>query len=299
MSSQAQQPTQTERKTTMKKTLISAAALTILAAPAFAAGHASPASGYGLTNDGRTLVMFPGLVEAGASVDLSTPVDAIAYRPVTGDVIGITRDGMVYGIDTATGAVTAMENTVAPEVMIGADAAMGFDFNNQIDAVRAVTTDGVNLVYFPMGFGDMDDRANSVLRFTDLAYAAGDANEGSAPMIFANAYTNAINGMTASETAQYALDAETNALVTLANNAGTLATVAPITIDGAVADLSIMGGFEIVSPAEGENMAYAILMLEGADTSGLYSIDLSTGEATMMADAGMRTYTGFAAMLPN
>jgi hypothetical protein len=283
----------------MKKTLISAAALTILAAPAFAAGHASPASGYGLTNDGRTLVMFPGLVEAGASVDLSTPVDAIAYRPVTGDVIGITRDGMVYGIDTATGAVTAMENTVAPEVMIGADAAMGFDFNNQIDAVRAVTTDGVNLVYFPMGFGDMDPRANSVLRFTDLAYAAGDANEGSAPMIFANAYTNAINGMTASETAQYALDAETNALVTLANNAGTLATVAPITIDGAVADLSIMGGFEIVSPAEGENMAYAILMLEGADTSGLYSIDLTSGEATMMADAGMRAYTGFAAMLPN
>lgn len=283
----------------MKKTLISAAALTILAAPAFAAGHASPASGYGLTDDGRTLVMFPGLVETGASVDLSTPVDAIAYRPVTGDVIGITRDGMVYGIDTVTGAVTPMENTVAPEVMIGADAAMGFDFNNQIDAVRAVTTDGLNLVYFPMGFGDMDDRANSVLRFTDLAYAAGDANEGSAPMIFANAYTNAINGMTASETAQYALDAETNALVTLANNAGTLATVAPITIDGAVADLSIMGGFEIVSPAEGENMAYAILMLEGADTSGLYSIDLTTGEATMMADAGMRAYTGFAAMLPN
>ncbi|MGJ8588707.1 MAG: DUF4394 domain-containing protein [Yoonia sp.] len=283
----------------MKKTLISAAALTILAAPAFAAGHASPASGYGLTDDGRTLVMFPGLVEAGASVDLSTPVDAIAYRPVTGDVIGITRDGMVYGIDTVTGAVTPMENTIAPEVMIGTDAAMGFDFNNQIDAVRAVTTDGLNLVYFPMGFGDMDDRANSVLRFTDLAYAAGDANEGSAPMIFANGYTNAINGMTASETAQYALDAETNALVTLANNAGTLATVAPITIDGAVADLSIMGDFEIVSPAEGENMAYAILMLEGADTSGLYNIDLTTGEATMIADAGMRAYTGFAAMLPN
>lgn len=299
MLSQAHRPTQHERKTTMKKTLISAAALTILAAPAFAAGHASPASGYGLTNDGRTLVMFPGLVEAGASVDLSTPVDAIAYRPVTGDVIGITRDGMVYGIDTVTGAVTAMDNTVAPEVMIGADAAMGFDFNNQIDAVRAVTTDGVNLVYFPMGFGDMDARANSVLRFTDLAYAAGDANEGSAPMIFANAYTNAINGMTASETTQYALDAETNALVTLANNAGTLTTVAPITIDGAVADLSVMGGFEIVSPAEGENMAYAILMLAGADTSGLYSIDLTTGEATMMADAGMRAYTGFAAMLPN
>lgn len=283
----------------MKKTLISAATLTILAAPAFAAGHASAASGYGLTNGGSTLVMFPGLVEAAGSVDLASPVDAIAYRPVTGDLLGITRDGMVYTIDTDTGALTAMDNAVAPEVMIGADAAIGFDFNNQIDAVRAVSTDGVNLVYFPMGFGDNDARANSVLRFTDLAYAEGDVNQGQTPAIFANAYTNAVNGMTATETAQYALDAATDALVTLANNAGTLATVAPISINGAPADISAMGGFDIVSGMEGENMAYAILMLEGSDTSGLYAIDLQSGAATLMADAGTGAFTGFAAMLPN
>lgn len=283
----------------MKHNLICATALTVLAAPAFAAGHASPATGYGLTDNGSALIMFPGLAETGGTLQLDSAVDAIAYRPVTGDLLGITRNGMIYGIDTGTGALTAMDNAIAPEVMIGADAAIGFDFNNQIDAVRAVTTDGVNLVYFPMGFGDNDERANSVLRFTDLAYAEGDANQGQTPAIFANAYTNAVKGMMASETAQYALDANTDALVTLANNAGTLATVAPITIDGAAADVSAMGGFDIVSGAEGENMAYAVLMLEGAETSGLYGINLATGEATMMAEAGTGTFSGFAAMLPN
>lgn len=283
----------------MKHTMICATALTVLAAPAFAAGHASPATGYGLTDNGSALIVFPGLVETGDTLQLDMAVDAIAYRPVTGDLLGMTRDGMIYSIDTTTGTLTAMNNTVAPEVMVAADAAVGLDFNNQIDAVRAVTTDGVNLVYFPMGFGDNDERANSVLRFTDLAYAEGDVNAGRTPAIFANAYTNAVNGMTASETAQYALDAETNALVTLANNAGTLATVAPITIEGTEADISAMGGFDIVSGMEDENSAYAVLMLEGSATSGLYAIDLQSGAATLMADAGMTELTGFAAMLPN
>jgi len=42
---------------------------------------------------------------------------------------------------------------------------VAFDFNNAIDAVRAVSSAGDNLVYFPVGFGDNDARANSVRRF--------------------------------------------------------------------------------------------------------------------------------------
>ena len=281
----------------MKNLIISASALTLIAAPLFADGHASPASGYGLTDDGTAIVMLPGLVEAGEKIMLDGQVDAIAYRPVTGDLMGITRTGDVFAIDTQTGALTSTMATVADTVMVGDDAAVGFDFNNKIDAVRAVTTDGVNLVYFPVGFGDMDDRANSVLRFTDLAYAAGDTNEGTTPMIYANAYTNAVNGAKQDATAQYALDAATDSLVTLANNEGTLTTVAPITIADEAVDLAAMGGFEIVSPEAGTNTAYAILMLEGAEMSGLYSIDLETGAATKTTDL-MGSYAGFAANLP-
>ena len=120
---------------------------------------------------------------------------------------------------------------------------------------------------------------------------------GTKPMILVNAYTNAINGATAGATFQYALDAATDTLVSLANNAGTLETIGKITVDGVPVNLVPMGGFDIVSAKEGEDMALAILNMEGAASAGLYEIDLETGAATMKADLGMRGITGFAASL--
>ena len=153
------------------------------------------------------------------------------------------------------------------------------------------------LVYFPDGFGDGDEKAGSVRRFTSLAYAEDDAMAGSTPMVFANAYTNAINGKTAGGTFQYALDAGADTLISLDNNAGTLKTVGKLTVDGEPIDIAPMGGFDIVSPAEGEDMAYAILTMEGAENAGLYAIDLESGAATMLADLGMGGVSGFAASL--
>jgi hypothetical protein len=268
--------------------------LAALALPAHADGHAT-LMGHALANGGSTLLVMADLSMPGEVMahDLAMPIDAIAYRPVTGDLLGYTN-GAIYAIDPMSGAMTDLGATVMDGAMVADGAMVGFDFNNAIDAVRVVSSAGDNLVYFPEGFGDNDERAGSLRRFTDLAYASGDANAGATPMIFANAYTNAIAGVKASGTLQYALDAATDALVTLANNDGTLATIAPVTVDGMAADLSGMGGFDIVSPAEGRDMAYAILQMDGGDSAGLYSIDLSTGAATMLADLGMGGITGFA-----
>lgn len=278
----------------MKNALIFAAAVSVSAAPLFADGHAMAAMGMGLSADGSQLVMFPGLTEKGDTLDLKGgTLDAIAYRPVTGELIGFSKTDGVFVVNIETGDLTSTAATIGEGVMMGADAAVGFDFNNKIDAVRAVSADGVNLVYFPTNFGD--EKANSVLRFTDLAYAEGDANAGATPEIFANAYTNAVDGGKSAETFQYALDSGTDSLVSLANNAGTLATIAPIMVDGAAVDISAMGGFDILSAQEGDNMAVALLTIDGK--AGLYGIDLETGAATMMADAGMDGFAGFAAML--
>ncbi|MBV7410461.1 DUF4394 domain-containing protein [Maritimibacter sp. DP1N21-5] len=279
------------------KTLTTAATLaltTALAAPALADAHANT-MGYALADDGMTLVTMASIAEPAAvqTYELSEKLHAIAYRPVTGELLGF-GDGKIVSVNAMTGEITDLGATFGDNAMTGGDY-VAFDFNNAIDAVRAVGSDGANLVYFPEGFGDGDERAGSVMRFTDAAYGAGDANEGTTPMIFANAYTNAIPGAKASETAQFALDAETNALVTLANNDGTLGTVGPIMVDGAEADISAWGGMDIMSASEGENAAYAILQMEGADTAGLYMIDLETAEATMLADLGMGGFTGFAA----
>ncbi|MGR3491666.1 MAG: DUF4394 domain-containing protein, partial [Shimia sp.] len=172
-------------------------------------------------------------------------------------------------------------------------------FNNAIDAVRAVSSDGSNLVYFPEGFGDNDERANSVRRFTDPFYVEGDQWADQTPSIFANAYTNAINGMTAESTFQYALDNQTNSLVSLANNAGELMTVGILTIDGETADVTGMGGFDIFSPEEGTDVALAILQLDGDENAGFYQVDLESGALTLVADLGMGGFTGFAVSMPS
>ncbi|TFL16242.1 DUF4394 domain-containing protein [Jannaschia formosa] len=275
------------------KTLSTAALALLAAAPAHAMGHAA-LSGYALADDGATLVTMasiaaPGDVQTHA---LATPLRGLAYRPVTGALLGYA-DGAIYEIDPMSGALTDLGATFMEDAAIG-EGAVAFDFNNQIDAVRAVGADGSNLVYFPEGFGDGDERANSVRRFTDAFYVEGDANAGATPQIFANAYTNAIAGSTASATAQYALDAGTDALVTLANNAGELATVGPLTLDGAPVDIAATGGFDIVSPEEGTDLAFAILQIEGAGSAGLYQLDLASGALTELADLGMGGVTGFA-----
>ena len=274
--------------------LAATAATLALGAPASAMGHAGT-MGYALAEDGATLVTMadiaaPGEVRTHA---LETPLRAIAYRPVTGQLLGYA-DGTIFEVDPASGALTDLGATFMDDATIG-EGAVAFDFNNQIDAVRAVGADGSNLVYFPDGFGDGDERANSVRRFTDAFYVDGDANAGQTPEIFANAYTNAIDGTTASSTAQYAIDAQTNALVTLANNAGELASVGFLTIDGETVDVIPMGGFDIVSEAEGSDLAYAVLQMDGADTAGLYLVDLGTGALTSLGDLGMGGFTGFAA----
>lgn len=279
----------------IRNTLIASAAVTVMATAPALADHHAKLMGYALAGDGMTLVTMESLANPGdvSTYDLSARLDAIAYRPVTGDLLGFSREGAVYEIDAATGEMTDMGATFAEDAMM-TGVAVAFDFNNAIDAVRAVGSDGVNLVYFPKGFGDNDERANSVLRFTDAFYAAGDTNEGVEPLIYANAYTNAISSMTAGSTFQYALDARTNALVSLANNAGELKTIGAVTIDGEAADLVTAGGFDIVSPQEGTDMAYAVLQIDGSGTSGLYSINLETAEATLLADLGMTGISGFA-----
>lgn len=281
----------------MKTPALVTSLIALAATPALAKENAA-ISGYALTDGGATLVVMSDVHNPGdaTTYNLASPLKAIAWRPVTGELLGFS-DGMIATIDPMSGEMTDLEATFMDDAMIGEDTMVAFDFNNKIDAVRAVTSAGDNLVYFPEGFGDNDERAGSVRRFTSLAYAEGDAMEGTKPMIFANAYTNAINEKTAGSTFQYALDAETDTLVSLANNEGTLETIGEITVDGNPVDLAPMGGFDIVSASEGENMAFAILQMEGADTAGLYEIDLETGAAVMKADLGMGGITGFAASL--
>lgn len=269
--------------------------LALLAAPVLADGHAGT-MGYALSGDGTSLMVMDSLASPGdaRSVTLSAPVRSIAWRPVTRELVGFA-DGMIVTINPTTGETMDQSATFMDDAMIAEGSVVAFDFNNKIDAVRAVGSTGENLVYFPSDFGD--ERANSVRRFTNLFYAEGDMSEGAEPLIFANAYTNAISGVKAGSTFQYALDARANALVSLANNAGTLKSIGLITINGKPVDILPVGGFDIVSAKEGTDAAYAVLQIDGQDVAGLYAIDVTSGAATLLTDLGTSDISSFAASM--
>ena len=245
-----------------------------LAVAAFGSGAAvampvtENAFGVSLGDNGTTLVTMSNLNMPGALTGIpiteggmERELSALAYRPQTGQLYGYSdQTDTVYLIDQSTGAVTAeVTSPDATEVET-----LGFDFNNQVDAARLVTTSDKNFVFDPKA-----DPA-TFTRVTDLAYAMGDMFDGQDPNIIGNAYTNAVPN--ASTTLQYALDSQQDALVTLANNAGTLDTVGLLFSDGAPLDFGTDGGFDILSFAEGDNRAFALLST--AVGEGLYHLDL-------------------------
>lgn len=121
--------------------------------------------------------------------------------------------------------------------------------------------------------------------FPHTSFAPGAANHGTEPLVFASAWTKANAGQKAGGTFQNVLDARTDALVSLACNAGELATIATVTVNGDTVDLVTVGGFD-TSLGEGTDMANAILLMDGAAPPGLDTINLETAKATLMADLG-------------
>lgn len=241
-------------------------------------------TGYSLGNNGATLVTMNDLDDPTdvSGVDLSDNVilNALAYRPNTDQLYGFAQEtGIVYTVDRNTGQVAAQATIDAsdPGVNVGE---VGMDFNNVLDAARIVSTNEDNVVYFPDGNPDFS-------RVTDLAYNAGDVNEGEDPSVFANAYTNQVP--MPEETTQFVLDSELDILATLDNNEGTINTIGQVAVDGEVVDFSATGGFDIFSTMVGDNTGYALLST--VDGEGLYRFD--SLEATGANGLVMADFLGF------
>ncbi len=283
------------------KTAIFAAAATCVVASGAGAATTGQGTGYVLGDGGTTLsavlsLATPVATGTVALNDSGVPValDAIAYRPNTGGFFGYQdATDTVYSVDVATGAVSAVISGGPKPDMPTVETTtpvLGFDFNNVLDAARVVSANDENLVFFPTPTRDPAD----LVRATDLFYVAGDANEGADPNVFANAYTNAV-ALPVSATQQYVLDSNLDILATLGNNEGTLATVGQILVDGTALDFSDVGGLDILSLREGDNLAVALLTVGGL--SNLYSFGLPTDAgdvtATLLGSLGTG-YSGLA-----
>lgn len=259
---------------------------TILAGTAAAAsllGTALAAPvGYTLSGDGSQLVAFnPADPTSAFSVTISGAVlrlDAIDFRPATNDLIGYDNvTDRFYLIDRATGVATNLSN---PPLTPTIGKVLDIDWNPTIDRLRLVTSDDDNIVFNP--------NTGTTTIATDLFYVAGDVNALEDPNIIGNAYTQSFFGPPNPQTptrttVQYVIDSTTNSLGILANNAGSITTVATLSFMGSPLNFGPEGGLDIFfDNALSQDIAYAIL--EVGTLTSLFTINLTNGVLTKVGD---------------
>lgn len=186
-------------------------------------------------------------------------------------VLGIDvrpADGKLYGL-TGTGQLVTIDTAsgkATPVAMLSTKVELGarpvVDFNPVADRLRVIGADGASLRI------DVQTGATTVDK--PLVYDTADANAGKKPAVAAGAYTNSAKGAKATEL--FHVDGGTGVLVLQSPpNDGILKTRGAVGVTGAP-DVVM----DIVQEGEGKNTVYLI-----AGTT-LHTVDLATGKATQV-----------------
>lgn len=187
-----------------------------------------------------------------------------------GQLIALGSQGGIYTVDPNSGTATLKtsmaadpSDTTDPYTALSGTR-MSIDVNNVVDQLRIVSNSGQNLRV------NMDTGAT----FTDTTLSiAGLRSIG----VVEVAYTN--NFSSACRTTVYYIDTTDDRLLTSANaSGGVLTTVGPLTVNAGIA------GFDIATAADGTQSAIAALSV--GNVTSLYTIDLNTGAATLVAGIG-------------
>jgi hypothetical protein len=195
-------------------------------------------------------------------------------RPATGQLYALGSSSRIYTIDYVAGTATAVGPGSFTPALSGTQ--FGFDFNPTVDRIRIVSDTGQNLRAHP-------DTGAIAAVDGDLNYATNDVAAGVMPTVVAAAY---INNDTNPATGTVLFDIDT-ALDTLVMqnppNSGTLVTVGALGLD-----VVYTGGFDV---AASDGTAYAAFAVRRGPPAkprraGLYTIDLTTGQATFVGRIG-------------
>ena len=114
-------------------------------------------------------------------LDADDPLVGIDRRPADGSVVGLTGGGVVYTIDPATAAATAVGAAIDPALE---SASFGFDFNPTVDRIRVGASTGQNLRLNP-DTGSIGTNPDTGAPTIDgkLTFADGDPNAGASPKV--------------------------------------------------------------------------------------------------------------------
>ena len=204
----------------------------------------------------------------------------IDIRPATGQLYGLGSTSQLYRINLTTGAATAIG---APASFTLSGTEFGFDFNPTVDRIRVTSNSGQNFRLNPNTGAAVDGDANTGGVQTDgsLAFVTGDANEGNTPVVVGSAYINnfGTGTYTGATTELLNIDAAQDVLTLQSppNNGG-LVTRGSLGIDVVRA-----GGFDV---AEQTGIAFAALQIAGSTGTSLYTINTTTGAATLVGAIG-------------
>ncbi len=255
----------------------------MLSAPG--SGSAAPAAApslraFGITGDGTQMATFttdrPNVLDwvrdvVGLSGD--TALIGIDFRVQNGLMYGVGNKGGIYTIKTppATTDVVITKVSQLQYTLHGAN--FGVDFNPAADRLRVISDNGQNLRH----------NLNDHTTIQDLNLTTPPI-EGTTKGVSAAAYTNNdLNGATGTTLFDINTTSDQVVIQSPANN-GTLAATGSLGIDA-----QINAGMDIFSTLSGDktvsNAAFAALTASGANRPSLYSINLFTGEATLVADA--------------
>lgn len=231
----------------------------------------------------RTAVNITGLPTDGSQVLVGTD-----FRPANGLLYALgynatAQQGQLYTLNLSTGALSTVGSLQS--MPLGTTAAnIGFDFNPVPDRIRVTSA---------------TNQANLRLNPNDGSFITDGTltNPNGAPALSGVAYNNNDNN-TATGTTLYGYDQTRNVLLRSTDaNLGTY-------VDQGATGLAIAPGADfdifadLTNPAVPANTAYLVAAPTGTTADNLYTVDLTSGSATVVGRIGIGSnITGLAAFL--
>lgn len=199
-----------------------------------------------------------------------TRLIGIDYRVQNGLLYGVGDQGGIYTIKTPPDVPDVVVTKVSQLQVALYGSKFGVDFNPAADRLRVISDNGQNLRH---NLGDGSTVEDSILTTPPITAPTRG--------VTAAAYTNNdLNGATATTLFDVNTTSDQVVIQSPANN-GTLAPTGSLTLD-AGAD----SGLDIFSYLTGgkttSNIAFASLHPYGAETPSFYSVNVFTGEATVI-----------------
>jgi hypothetical protein len=237
---------------------------------------------YGLVQGSNTLVRFdsatPGTIETLSVIGVVSgeTLRGIDFRPLTGQLYAMATDATgaqvrIYVIDPATGVATGFASTATVPTP---GSQWGMSFNPAADRIRLVNANGENI------------RINPI----NAAFSGNDSDLSSpvapAPVVDAVAYDRQFPGAT--QTTLFAINRATHSLAVQGGingavppgpNGGSITDIGPLTI---ALNQASATGLEMTS----NGILFATLRPSSNNLTGLYTVNVSTGAATLVGLIG-------------